>query len=321
MAQDHDHEHGSGPAHHQGGAHGHGHHHGPARSQGHGGGHDHTHIDFGQMLPMLVSEAELFTPAYLQAAGWLREQRPDPGLIVDAGSGPGVISGLFAETFPGARIVAVDGAEPLLSEARARAERLGFADRFGTIEAELSEGVGDLEYPADLLWASRSLHHVGDQRAALTGFVRSLAPGGTLALLEGGLPTRFLPRDTGIGRPGLEARIDAVHDEWFTRMRAELPGSVEETEDWPALLAAVGLRHTATRTFLVDLPAPVSDEARAFVVTALTRRREGLAEGLDADDLATLDRLLDPEDKASVHHRSDVFVLTAMTVYVGVKPE
>ncbi|MGW0970401.1 class I SAM-dependent methyltransferase [Streptomyces sp. NPDC002516] len=321
MAQDHDHDHGSGHGHRS--AQGHGNGHAQGHGHAHGGTHDHTHthIDFAQMLPMLVREAELFTPAYAQAAEWLREQRPDPGLIVDAGSGPGVISGLFAEKFPRARVVAVDGAEPLLAEARARAERLGFADRFGTIEAELSDGVGDLEYPADLLWASRSLHHVGDQRAALTGFVRSLAPGGTLALLEGGLPTRFLPRDTGIGRPGLEARIDAVHDEWFTRMRTELPGSVAETEDWPALLTAVGLRHTATRTFLVDLPAPVSDEARAFVLAALTRRREGLAEGLDAEDLATLDRLLDPDDKASVHHRSDVFVLTAMTVYVAVKPE
>ncbi len=36
-----------------------------------------------------------------------------------------MISGLFAETFPGARIVAVDGSEPLLERARARAERLG----------------------------------------------------------------------------------------------------------------------------------------------------------------------------------------------------
>ncbi|MFE1287874.1 class I SAM-dependent methyltransferase [Streptomyces sp. NPDC058751] len=325
MAQDHDHHHdgcsgsGHGPAHQRGAAHDHRHHQGSAPGHGHGDGH--THMDFAQMLPMLVQEAELFTPAYVQAAEWLRGRRPDPGLIVDAGSGPGVISGLLAEKFPGARVVAVDSAEPLLAEARARAGRLGFADRFSTIEAELSEGVGDLEYPADLLWASRSLHHVGDQRAALTGFARSLAPGGTLALLEGGLPTRFLPRDTGIGRPGLEARIDAVHDEWFTRMRTELPGSVAETEDWPALLTAVGLRHTATRTFLLDLPAPVSDEARSFVVTALTRRREGLAEALDAEDLATLDRLLDPDDKASVHHRPDVFVLTAMTVYVGVKPE
>ncbi len=59
---------------------------------------------------------------------------------------------------------------------------------------------------------------------------------------------------------------------------------------------------------------------RAFVVTSLTHRRDFLT-GLDADDLATLDRLLDPDDKASVYHRPDVFLLTAHTVHVAVKPE
>ncbi|WAU84034.1 methyltransferase domain-containing protein [Streptomyces sp. Qhu-G9] len=283
--------------------------------------HEHSHIDFAEMLPMLEQEAELFTPLYTQATAWLRELRPDPEMIVDAGSGPGVISCLLADTFPKARVVAVDGAAPLLEAARARAARLGIADRFSTLEAELGDGLGDLEYPADLLWASRSLHHVGDQRGALAGFADRLTPGGTLALVEGGLPSRNLPRDIGIGRPGLQARVDAVEQEWFARMRADLPGAVvEDVEDWPALLTAVGLRHTGTRTFLLDLPAPVSDEARAFVATALTHRREGLAEGLEADDLATLDRLLDPDDRASVFHRPDVFVLTALTVYVGVKP-
>ncbi|MET7886747.1 class I SAM-dependent methyltransferase [Streptomyces avermitilis] len=281
--------------------------------------HDHTQIDFAEWLPMLEQEAELFTPLYAQAAAWLRERQPEPELIVDAGSGPGVISCLLADTFPRARVVAVDGAEPLLERARARADRLGVADRFTTVQAELADGLGNVEYPADLLWASRSLHHVGDQRAALSGFAQGLAPGGTLALLEGGLPARFLPRDIGIGRPALQSRLDAVQEEWFTEMRAALPGAVTETEDWPALLTAVGLRHVATRTFLLDLPAPVSEEARAFVVTSLTHRRDKLADGLDADDLATLDRLLDPDDKASLHHRPDVFLLTAHTVYVAVK--
>ena len=284
-------------------------------------GHDHTHMDFAEMLPYLEQEAELFSPLYASAAAWLREWQPEPELIVDAGSGPGVIACLLADTFPQARVVAVDGVEPLLERARERADRLGVADRFGTLRAELGDGLGDLEYPADLLWASRSLHHVGDQRAALAAFARGLAPGGVLALLEGGLPSRFLPRDIGIGRPGLQARIDAVQEEWFTRMRGELPGAVTETEDWSALLGAVGLRHAATRTFLLDLPAPLPDEARAFVVSVLARRREGLGDHLDADDLATLDRLLDPDDKASLYHRPDVFLLTAHTAYVGVKPE
>src|SRR3954470_15388590 len=81
MAHDHDHDH------------------------GHGGHTDtHTHVDFAEMLPVLEQEAELFTPLYAQAAGWLKELRTDPELIVDAGSGPGVISCLLADTFPTARV-------------------------------------------------------------------------------------------------------------------------------------------------------------------------------------------------------------------------
>jgi SAM-dependent methyltransferase len=282
--------------------------------------HDHTDLDWAEMAPMLESQAELFTSLYERALGWLAKEVTEPGLIVDAGSGPGVVSCLFAETFPGARIVAVDSSEPLLERARARATRQGVVDRFGTLTGELPDVLSELDYPADLLWASRSLHHLGDQRAALAAFVARLAPGGTLALMEGGLPARFLPRDIGIGRPGLQARIDALEEEWFARMRADLPGHVAEPENWPDLLAATGLKHTRAHSFLLDLPAPASDRARAYVVASLSRLREVFAEALDADDRATLDRLLDPDDKASLHHRPDVFVLAAHTVHTAVRP-
>ncbi|WP_406724366.1 class I SAM-dependent methyltransferase [Streptomyces sp. GD-15H] len=284
--------------------------------------HDHTDtdIDWAEMASLLESQAELFTPLYERALGWLAKEVTEPGLIVDAGSGPGVISCLFAEVFEGARIVAVDGSAPLLERAADRAARHGAADRFGTLVGELPEVLDELEYPADLLWASRSVHHLGDQSAALAAYARRLAPGGTLAVMEGGLPARFLPRDIGIGRPGLQARVDAVEDEWFTRMRAELPGAVAHTEDWQALLTAAGLHHARSRTFLLDLPAPVTDRARAYVVATLGRVRERLADGLDAEDRATLDRLLDPDDAASLHHRPDVFVLAAHTVHTAVRP-
>lgn len=239
---------------------------------------------------------------------------------MDAGSGPGVISGLFAETFPGARIVAVDGSEALLERARARAARLGAADRFDTLTGDLPGVLAELDYPADLLWASRSIHHLGDQGAALAACVERLAPGGTLAVMEGGLPARFLPRDIGFGRPGLQARIDAVEEDRFARMREELPGSVAQAENWPALLTAAGLHHTRSRTFLLDLPSPVPDRARAYVAESLTRTRDMLGAYLDPDDRATLDRLVDPGDPESVHHRPDVFVLAAHTVHSGVRP-
>ncbi|MFG3659453.1 methyltransferase [Streptomyces sp. NPDC047706] len=282
--------------------------------------HDHAEIDWSEMAPLLEAGAELYAPLYERALAWLAKQQTAPGLVVDVGSGPGVVSCLLAETFPGARIVAVDGAEPLLARARDRAARLGLADRFGTLAGELPGVLDDLDYPADLLWASRSLHHLGDQRAALAAFASRLAPGGTLAIVEGGLPTRFLPRDIGIGRPGLQARLNAIEEEWFNEMRAALPGTVEETEDWPALLTAAGLAHTRTRSFLLDLPAPAPERARAYVAATLSRTREAVAERLDATDLAALDRLLDPEDRASVHHRPDLFLLTAQTVHTASRP-
>ncbi|MEV7157358.1 methyltransferase domain-containing protein [Streptomyces misionensis] len=289
--------------------------------QGHGRGHGNgTDIDWNEMAPLLEAQAELFGPLYEQALGWLADEVPEPGLIVDAGSGPGVLSCLFARTFPGARVVAVDGTAPLLDRARARAADQGFGDRFDTLTGELPEVLEKLEQPAGLLWASRSLHHLGDQRAALTAFARRLAPGGTLAILEGGLPSRFLPRDIGIGRPGLGARLDALEEEWFARMRAELPGSVAEIEDWPALLTAAGLRHTGTRSFLLDLPAPATDRTRSYVAASLGRLRDGFGDALTAEDRDTLDRLLDPADPASVHRRPDVFVLSAYTVHTAVRP-
>ncbi|MFG2282900.1 class I SAM-dependent methyltransferase [Streptomyces asoensis] len=297
--------------------HAHAHGHAPVHRHGHGDG---TDIDWAEMAPHLEAQAELFTPLYERALSWLGKEVTEPGLIVDVGSGPGVVSCLFAETFPGARVVAADGSAPLLERALRRADRLGYGDRFGTLTGELPDALGELDYPADLLWAGRSLHHLGDQRAALAAFAERLAPGGTLAIMEGGLPTRFLPRDLGFGRPGLEARLDALQEEWFAVMRAELPGSVGETEDWAALLAAAGLTHARTRTFLLDLPAPASDRARAYIAATLARLRDVHGDALDPADRATLDRLLDPRDEAGVQRRADVFVLAAHTVHTAVRP-
>ncbi|MCX5371988.1 class I SAM-dependent methyltransferase [Streptomyces sp. NBC_00015] len=314
-----DDRHAPGPGHAPGAEHGDGQGHSHRHSHGHGHGHD-TDIDWAEMAPHLEAQAELFTPLYERALSWLGREVTEPGLIVDVGSGPGVVSCLFAETFSGARVTAVDGSAPLLERARQRADRLGYGDRFGTLTGELPDVLAELDYPADLLWAGRSLHHLGDQRAALAAFAERLAPGGTLAIMEGGLPTRFLPRDLGFGRPGLEARLDALQEEWFARMRTDLPGCVEEAEDWAALLGAAGLKHARTRSFLLDLPAPASDRARAYVAASLSRLRDVFGDTLGSDDRAVLDRLLDPQDEAGVHRRPDVFVLAAHTVHTAVKP-
>ncbi|MFI5939119.1 class I SAM-dependent methyltransferase [Streptomyces uncialis] len=274
-------------------------------------------MDWSVMGPYIERGGEVSAPVYREAARWIAGSLPRPGRVLDVGSGPGVVACLLAEVFEDAEVIAVDPEEALLELARERAAREGLADRVRTVRAELPDGLDGLP-PADLLWLGRSLHHVGDQRAALASAARRLAPGGVLALLEGGLPSRSLPRDLGFGRPALESRMDAVEQDWFSAMRDALPGSRSETEDWPALLESAGLRPAGTRTFLLDRPAPLTAQERDFVVASFERRREAMGDSLDAADLATLDRLVDAGDPAGLRNRPDLHLLTAQTVHTAV---
>ncbi|QDY79853.1 class I SAM-dependent methyltransferase [Streptomyces qinzhouensis] len=285
-----------------------------AHSHAHGG-HD---MDWERMAPLLERGAELNSTLYRDAAHWLAGQLPAAAVrrVLDIGSGPGVLTVLLAEVFPYAEVVAVDATPELLERAADRAARAGIGDRFRAVRAELPDGLGALG-TADLIWAGDSVHHIGDQRAMLDGLAGLLRPGGLLALVEGGLPTRHLPRDIGLGRPGLEARIDAVQSDWFTKMRAELPGAKEEVEDWRALLTAAGLTDSRTRSFLLDLPAPLPEAAREHVTAVFARRREAADGRLADDDIAVLDRLLDPADPHALARRADLHLLTARTVHTG----
>ncbi|MFJ7050881.1 class I SAM-dependent methyltransferase [Streptomyces albidoflavus] len=291
--------------------HGHGH--------GHQHGHGHGDLDWSVMGPVMEREAEVSLPLYREIAGWAAERSERvPGPVVDAGSGPGVVAALLAEIFPDREVYAVDAEPALLERAADRAHRTGLQGRLHTHRAELPGGLDALP-AASLVWAGRSLHHVGDQRAGLAAFGRALLPGGHLVLLEGGLPPRTLPRELGFGRPGIESRLDAAQEEWFAGMRESLPGTVKETEDWPALLEAAGLRHVVTRSFLLDLPAPVPYETRAHLIAQWQRRLDHVE--LDPVDRATAGRLLDPEDSAGLYHRPDLFLLSAQTVHLAVREE
>ncbi|MGR8007225.1 class I SAM-dependent methyltransferase [Streptomyces hypolithicus] len=281
--------------------------------------HHSTDFDWDALAVHLEHEAEVHTPVYEQAAARIAERFRGPqGVrrVLDIGSGPGLITCLLAEAFPDAEVVAVDGTPALLERARARADRSGLGERVRTHVAELPDDLDPLG-EADVVWAANALHHVGDQRAALAGFAGLLRPGGMVALIEGGLPTRNLPRDIGIGRPGLQARLEAVSADWFTEMRDALPGAKPEVEDWSALLAAAGLTPDGSHSFLLDLPAPLSALARELVVEGFTRQRDDFGDALTADDAATLDRLLDPLDEAGLHRRPDTFVLAARTLHLA----
>ena len=190
--------------------------------QHHGHGHGHVpaaDLDWDALAAHLELEADLRAEAVTEAGRWLSGLAGDGAVrrVLDVGAGPGVIAGLLAEVFPAAEVVAVDQSAALLERARARA-----GGRLGTQQADLPAEFDKLG-EADLIWSGNAIHHLGDQQAALTALAGRLRSGGLLAVAESGLPARYLPRDFGLGRPGFQARLDAVHEDASPRCAPNCP--------------------------------------------------------------------------------------------------
>ena len=289
--------------------------------------HTHDGIDWVTRLADLRQADEVNGPAYRAVADRLIESLPAPRpTVLDVGSGAGGMSAALAEALAG-RAARSGGAEdagtmvlvdavPELLDAAAGLVRPVSGVGVRTALVDLAEGTAE-PFAADLLWASNVAHHVPDQRAVVMTLAGWLAPGGCLALSEGGLAMRCLPWDIGIGEPGLQDRIIAAHGTWFARMRAEMPGSVRLPVGWNVVLTEAGLSDVTAFTYLVDVPAPLSDAASAGVIGWLTWMSAEISDLLDPVDQAVLARLLDPEDAAYAGRRDDVFMLKANTVYLG----
>jgi len=254
-----------------------------------------------------------------QIVGWLA---PPPGArVADLGSGAGGMTVLLAGAV-GAEgsVVAVDGEPALLEATMARSERAGFADRIETLLYDLAAGTPPL-VDLDLVWAAHVVHHLPDQQSAVTGLVRMIAGGGRLALAEGGLPQRCLPWDVGVGEAGLEDRLAAAEADWFAAMRHDLPGSRRAAYGWSSVLAAAGLTDVMSRSFLLDLPAPLDVEVRTHVTESFGVRVERVGERLTGDDRAAWDRLLDRGSADYLGARVDLYVLSATTLHIGTRPD
>lgn len=272
----------------------------------------HGHWDWTERAADLVEEAELAAPMIDQALRWSAEQVPGVRTVLDVGSGPGVAACRFAELLPDAQVLAVDGAEPLLAMARERASRLGMGDRFSAREVSLPDGLADLPQ-ADLVWVSGVAHHLPDQVGALRALGALVRPGGLLALREGGLPTRFLP--DGVA-PGLLPRLEAISQDLADH--GEHPaGVMPQQSGWPELIREAGLRPAGSRSFLLDLPAPVSPAVRRYLHGRLAMLGQFAGEHLSEADAATLSELLDEDAPGGLLRRQDLFLLSVSTVHAA----
>jgi len=254
-------------------------------------------------------EGEVFISFVTDTAAWISDLRgpggPPVRRIIDIGSGPGVGTCELAKRFPEAHVVAVDGSPAMLERAAKRAAAQGLQAQVSTHLADLPAGLDEMER-ANVIWASMSLHHVGDEIAALRLLGDLLDPGGIIAIAEVADPLRVVPDDLDIGRPGLVDRLHAAGANWFADMRDGLLGSVAST-DLRTMLAAAGLEVAGSRLARQRFDPPLSDAARRLALGHLRRTREQLADNLDGEDLHTLDVLVDTEDPRSVMHRADLF--------------
>ncbi|WP_163509710.1 class I SAM-dependent methyltransferase [Fodinicola acaciae] len=253
--------------------------------------------------------------------------RPTDRLAVDVGCGGAGMAIAIAHALPtDAAVIAIDGSAEVLEGAKenARAAQLS-QERLAFRQCDLHGGLTELRAavtePVDLVWASASVHHVGDQQAAIDQLASLLADDGRLALAEGGLPPRRMPWDVGVGRPGLELRLDAANDEWFVQMRGGLPGSKPMPYGWTEALRRAGLREVTTFSVLIEKPAPLDANDRAHVLDSIEHRVQRSADSgsVDADDLASWQRLLDRDDPAWLGHRDDLFLLDVRSIHLGAK--
>jgi SAM-dependent methyltransferase len=285
-------------------------------------GHGHVHLDeahWREWADQTESEGELLLAFVTDTARWVDELRgpdaPPVRRVIDIGSGPGVGTCELARLFPDAEVVAVDGSPAMLERVTRRAAEHRLDSRVRTHLAELPDRLDGVE-PAEMIWASMSLHHVGDEVAALRVLRDLLAPSGLLAIAELADPLRVLPDELEVGRPGLAERLDHAGAEWFATMRQGLAGDGPSPE-LPELLASADLEVVGSRLSRWNLDAPLPDDARRVVLGHLRRTREQLVDRLGDDDLHALDVLTDAEDPRSVLHRSDVFVAASRQIVLA----
>jgi SAM-dependent methyltransferase len=273
-------------------------------------------------LTNLETSARFDAPWVADAVAWLIDTsgRPEgsagPRRVLDVGCGAGGAACAFARALGPGVVAGLDRDPRLLAIARRRATDAGLA---GQILGWLSAGVDALPVAAasaDLVWASGVVHHLPDQQAAIGTLAALLRPGGRLALVEGGLPLRCLPFDIGLGRVGLEARLDGARSRWFADMREELSGP-PLPYGWPEALRRAGLADVRARSFLAEVAPPFDDLGRQVAERHLSSALSELGDRLAPDDRDTIARLLDPDDAAYIGRRDDLMITAVRTLNVG----
>ncbi|MFB6560301.1 class I SAM-dependent methyltransferase [Streptomyces sp. NPDC056400] len=282
--------------------------------------HQDTHSHIGHepaagsavaLAKLLELDGEVLASYFSELTGRLAELAdPSPARILDLGSGPGTGSCALARRFPAAHVTAVDISAQMLHCLSKQAFAHGVADRISTVEANVEESWAEIGAggPYDLIWAAAFMHHVADPARTFAQAFEQLHPGGLIAVTEMDFFPLYLPEDTGVGRPGLEARLHAATN-------------TEPPHEWTDHLRNAGFTLQERRPLDIRLDATQAGPSlNAYAQGSLAKLRFHATEVLDADDLTALDVLLDEEQPHSVARRDDLSVRTTRTTWIARRP-
>ncbi|MDA1361479.1 class I SAM-dependent methyltransferase [Glycomyces luteolus] len=275
-------------------------------------------LDYAEHANWLLDSAHKDAERYRRLAADL--VAPGDRRAADIGCGGGGMAVALAATVP--EVVAFDADAAVLDVARVYADRCGAALAFalGDIESGPEVLLDALGGAVDLMWAGHVVHHAADEQAALATLAAAVTPGGRLAVAEGGIGARVLPWNVGVGRPGLQARLEAAGSERMIAENLER-GAVPMPYGWTAALGRAGLTEVRTLNEIIDRPAPLEGAALTEALENLEARVGWFEAFLDEDDRAAWKTLLDPESPAWLGRRGDLHHLEVRSVYLGRKPK
>jgi SAM-dependent methyltransferase len=199
---------------------------------------------------------------------------PPGSLVLEAGCGVGSQTAPLARNSPGARIVAVDVAEPSLRAARARVEAEGLAN----VEIRLA----DLRDPPfapgsfDHVFLCFVLEHLPDPLRVLASLRGLLRPGGTVTAIEGDHGSAYFHPDSEAARRAVAAQV---------ALQRAAGGDAEIGRRLHPLLRAAGFEGVRVSPRMVYVDGSRPDLAEGFTrrtFTAMIRgvRGPALAAGL-----------------------------------------
>lgn len=211
----------------------------------------------------------------------------DPARVVDLGCGPGNLTLLLAERWPGAEVAGIDADEAMLADAEARDTQR----RVSWLPGDLATWTA--AHRVDVVFANAALHWVDDHPRVLTHLLGQLTPGGVVAFQ---VPDNF-------DEPSHTVVADVVDGgPWRERLRPHLlDHPVLPPHRYHRLLAPV-TDHldvwSTTYWQALTGPDPVLDWVRGSLLRPLLAELSGADEQAFLDQVASGLRAAYPADES-----------------------